>query len=882
MLVQTTDRLRSLFLQDNGCKPVILLGAGASLRSGIPLSEQIVEIAARWSYCQANGRHPDDSSVKRSDWLRWVQHHTWYRQDASAADNYSVVIHNLLQPRENRKEFFLRLISPSVPASRGYEHLLDLMDQRRIQTVLTTNFDRVLPDLHVMRRRPHHLEIIRTPADYTKFSTSPTHPQLIYLHGSVEHYTDQNLLEEVQRLDENLVSLLIPVLRDHPLIVIGYRGAEPSIMQHLLADQRSRTNMFRQGIYWCVLASNTVHSEVSALVDRLTGNMQLVEVSGFDEVMEILAETCAALPKSAPMSSIPQFSDDSRLPFDMKVVQGADLEEFDWARVHLQIVSYCRKMQIEVPANITREWLLSRMEQLDVVRQTGTGLHPTNAGYLMFAINPASRVAGAVCHLCLQGEEQRVVEGNLWRQLDTLSDLFAAVNQPFRLKASVSESVYPYPPLALKELLVNALVHRAYDVQEPMGIDIEAKFIRLVNPGGLVEAIFQRFNIRLQEQIELGARGITGYRNPVIADLFYGAGAMDKEGSGLPDVHTQVVRNEAKVFFGPADDTNQTFRALIYRRQEEADTTTRTAAPAISKSKYFANMLAVLDIPEYVWRARTECGAGIEVLNHAGTSTPPPFALKRRAELLTFADLSNTPNVFERSIDHTTIEAVRTSAIIANPDGRRNLVELLNRSLYRFLESRALLIDTFRKRCYFGRTEQGPREIRYQASFRQAIRTVTKPVVSKRTDKILYWQHEALGFGFESFGSEWVLRILPGYVFTKDGRCTFLHYSRVGALATRKAARDFNLQVYNDLVFWTWVLSEGRDNFEVELGDARSLSVRGLLLSCELASPPAGDVDIPPELLRSEDARLARLEQEVADAAESDQELGGAEAGDAD
>jgi hypothetical protein len=205
VVAHTADRLRSIFLQDNSCKPIILIGAGASVKSGIPLSDQVVEIASKWSYCQANGHHPDDPNVKRSDWLRWAASHVWYRNDLSTADNYSAVIHHLLQPRENRREFFLRLISPSVPASRGYEHLLDLMDQRRIDTVLTTNFDRVIPDLHVMRRRPHHLEIIRTQADYTKFSTSPTHPQLIYLHGSVEHYTDRNLLAEVQRLDGDLV-----------------------------------------------------------------------------------------------------------------------------------------------------------------------------------------------------------------------------------------------------------------------------------------------------------------------------------------------------------------------------------------------------------------------------------------------------------------------------------------------------------------------------------------------------------------------------------------------------------------------------------------------------------------------------------------------------
>jgi hypothetical protein len=40
------------------------------------------------------------------------------------------------------------------------------------------------------------LQVIRTEADYGTFSTSPSSPQLVYLHGSVEHYTDGNLNEE--------------------------------------------------------------------------------------------------------------------------------------------------------------------------------------------------------------------------------------------------------------------------------------------------------------------------------------------------------------------------------------------------------------------------------------------------------------------------------------------------------------------------------------------------------------------------------------------------------------------------------------------------------------------------------------------------------------
>ena len=869
MEVQNPERLKSLFLNDAASKPVLLIGAGASQKSGIPLSDGIVEMAARWAYCESTGNHPENPNVKRSDWLRWLQQHAWYRRDASAADNYSAVIQNLLKPRESRREFFLRLIKPNVPPSRGYEDLLQLLDQRRIDTVLTTNFDKVLPELQVTRRRPHHLELIQTDIDHTKFSASPTYPQIIYLHGSVEHYSDRNLLTEVQRLDEGLVSLLWPLLRDHPLVVVGYRGAEPSVMQHLLADQATRTNGFRRGIFWCVLGDAVVHPSVIDLHARLAGNLQFVVIKGFDELMATLAQSCSALPTRTVTTSH-SVADDSTVTFDMRVIPGARLEELDWPRIQMQVVEYCRNMQIEIPPAVTRPWLEERMEALDLLRRTAEGLRPTNAGYLLFGTDPGRHVKGAHCMVRIQNDDERRIEGHLWRQLDAITELFADFNQPFRLKSAISESVTPYPTLALKELLVNALVHRSYESGEPLKLDLDDRFIRLVNSGGLVPAVFDLVNTKLQEIIATGARGIRGYRNPVIADLFYGAGAMDKQGSGLPDVHAQVQRNEGKVFFGPIDEANESFRALIYRRDAVVDTTTKTAPVSVAKARYFGNLLELINVPATVWRAPTTCPNGRDVFELSKTDSPPVFALKRGSELLSFSDLSDANNPLRAAIDVARVARIATGTLAADPDGRRNIVELFNRGLQRHVESKELVVEFRRKRCFFERTTEGAREVTYQASLRQATRTVTKPIVSKRTERVLYWQHEAITFGFEMFGSEWGLRMLPGYVFTKDGRQEYLHHLKIGALATRKAARDFTLQVYNHLVFWTWILARGGDSFVVDFGLDVRVAFRGALLSCEFASPTAADDELWPDTVRDEDARLAQLEEEVAASLEED------------
>jgi len=63
-------------------------------------------------------------------------------------------------------------------------------------------------------------------------------------------------------------------------------------------------------------------------------------------------------------------------------------------------------------------------------------------------------------------------------------------------------------------------------------------------------------------------------------------------------------------------------------------------------------------------------------------------------------------------------------------------------------------------------------------------------------------------------------------VFTVNGWTRLVEGNKVGSLATRRAARDYNLQVHNDLIFWLWVLSQGTDHFLLDTGSSQSIEVR--------------------------------------------------------
>lgn len=238
-------------LLNDGHKPIFLLGAGASVSSGVPLAGQLVESIAKFAYCKSTARVFDDPTLMRSDWYRWLELRTWFNPNVSPANLYPTAVEELLQPSFVRKEFFLSILRRSLEPSVGYERLVSLMAKRSLTTVLTTNFDDLIARTVKGARSVGHCVEIKTPSDYSMFDTASGVPQVIYLHGSVDHYTDKNLVNETQRLDDDLVELLRPLLRDHPLVVVGYRGAEPSVMRHLLLEQSVSCKNYRRGIYWC-------------------------------------------------------------------------------------------------------------------------------------------------------------------------------------------------------------------------------------------------------------------------------------------------------------------------------------------------------------------------------------------------------------------------------------------------------------------------------------------------------------------------------------------------------------------------------------------------------------------------------------------------------
>lgn len=824
-------------LLNDGYKPIFLLGAGASVSSGVPLAGQLVESIAKFAYCKSTARVFDDPTLMRSDWYGWLEQQTWFNRSVPPADLYPTAVEALLQPSSVRKEFFQHILRRSLEPSDGYQRLISLMAKRSITTILTTNFDDLIAKTVKGARAVGHCDEIKTSSDFAMFDTASSVPQIIYLHGSVDHYSDKNLVNETQRLDSNMVDLLRPLLRDHPLVVIGYRGAEPSVMRHLLLEQSSVCMNFRRGIYWCYrkgsdpLADNPLLRDLKSQIQT---NLLFVEIDGFDGLLTSVDKLVNAIPARSVGSARP--AQIESLPFDMRP-SDRKLEDLSDTLIRSKLVSYAEALREEVPALDTSERLISAMESHHLAVVDAGVTTATNGAVLLFAKRPDQQISVSWIDITISGptawvaevldatgssvrEKETVrIEGNLWEQLEQATTLLSRANRPFRMKGAVSQTAFPYPPLALKELLTNLIAHRSYVDGAPARIALTVQEITFENPGGLVDGVTRELEEEsLQDVIGVGSRRPKGYRNPVVADFFYSAGDMDKAGSGLPDVLREAANNLNRVCFGPTDN-NGRFVATISCRPEalQVDVHTRTAKASAGDHRYAANLLRVTEWPQSVWRIGTiEESREVNKLDRIGVD---PFACAR-GWIWTFAskDAAGGKRLFDLAVEDE-VEQVPADQLLSDRDSPSVVPALLNRALALRLEKLGMTVrfEAGRMRAYYTSLDGTPREISYRSTFKQARRTVAKPIVSRSTGKTVYWEHKAVYLRFEQFGNAWALTLLPGYVFTLDGETRPIASERIGPLSTRRAARDYNPTVLHDLVFWSRMLADGHDDSSFRL-----------------------------------------------------------------
>ncbi len=158
---------------------------------------------------------------------------------------------------------------------------------------------------------------------------------------------------------------------------------------------------------------------------------------------------------------------------------------------------------------------------------------PTHAGILVFAKDSRYWLPGAYLQFLringtrLRPEEvalEKEIQGDLLsvlRELDLLIDSQLGA-RPVAQSTLREQTVHDYPRFALRELLLNAVMHRDYEATAPIRIYWFSDRIEVQNPGALYgEASRENFPRQ------------NAYRNPIIAEAMKTLGFVNRYGSGV-------------------------------------------------------------------------------------------------------------------------------------------------------------------------------------------------------------------------------------------------------------------------------------------------------------------------------------------------------------
>lgn len=259
--------------------------------------------------------------------------------------------------------------------------------------------------------------------------------------------------------------------------------------------------------------------------------------------------------------------------------------------------------------------------RLGVIRRDGSGvLRPTIAGLVALGDYPQQFFPRLnVSFACYPGTRKSDVTQSGQRLVDSatmvgpvsymVEDAIAAIGRNTRIGALVEgafrREVPDYPPVALREAIVNALMHRDYSPQAlgtPVQIDLYVDRLEIINPGGL----YGNVTIR-----SLGKDGISASRNQHLSNLLestpYSDGTFVAENRGTG---YQTIASELEEALMPAPIPRDSIGAFSLTFQRRRLTRSEASAPA--EEQIPATVLGLLEGQGSV--------STTEVVRHSGRS----------------------------------------------------------------------------------------------------------------------------------------------------------------------------------------------------------------------------------------------------------------------
>lgn len=90
-----------------------------------------------------------------------------------------------------------------------------------------------------------------------------------------------------------------------------------------------------------------------------------------------------------------------------------------------------------------------------------------------------------------------------------------------------------------------------------------------------------------------------------------------------------------------------------------------------------------------------------------------------------------------------------------------------------------------------------------------------------------FFRHLAIDVRFEHFGSKWAVLLFPRLHYTKDGERAW-EGAAARSYAIRARAQEYNPQYLNHLLFWSYLLGRGKEQFDLVIEDEVVATIKGV------------------------------------------------------
>lgn len=271
----------------------LLLGAGASVSSGIPSGSDLVWHFKR-EILNSSGKinNKQFHDLKIEDNKKIIQSYFDMKGDNNIANPYSYYFAQCYPDPLVRKEFLTGLVRDKKP-SIGFLCLAAMVEQCKINTVWTTNFDDLIEKaINGLNYTSCQIVSPENAASVQNFKEDI--PTVVKLHGDFRYDPLQNTDEELQKLEENLHQYFVDALTKRGLLVVGYSGSDESVLKSL-EKVLEKDNAFPKGLIWCIPKGVTPNERLIQLIEKANAQNQrsgFIIIDSFDYFMHELYKIC--------------------------------------------------------------------------------------------------------------------------------------------------------------------------------------------------------------------------------------------------------------------------------------------------------------------------------------------------------------------------------------------------------------------------------------------------------------------------------------------------------------------------------------------------------------------------------------------------------------